>query len=131
MSKNQALLEGVVGQDPKIRAINDTWTAFRFSVAWKSRKKEGGKWVDGDTNWLNVELWTKSPSDFEWIKKGVIVDVDGFNVARTYTDGDGNRKTAYAIKSFENVKQIVKGQKKQQDTTTETKDDNDDMSIPF
>lgn len=131
MSVNVAKIEGVVGRDPEYKQINQTWTSIRFSLAWKSRKKEGDKWVDGDTNWFNIELWTKDPESFSWLSKGSVVSVDGMNEARQYVAKDGAKKTAYCIKSFENVKPVERKAKSAIKVETSANSAIDEDIIPF
>lgn len=75
---------------PQLRNAGDT-KVINFSVAIQQRKKEGDKWVNGDTLWKTCEAWGKTAENVAAsFKKGDTVIVVGEERADSF-EKDGEK----------------------------------------
>lgn len=92
---NKALLQGRFTADPELRhtASNIPVTTFTLAVN-RSYQKDGKQ----ETDFINCVAW-RSTAEFvcKYFKKGMLAVVDGSIQTRSYTDKDGNKRTAFEV----------------------------------
>lgn len=91
---NKVILVGRLGKDPVLKHFSNDNAIAEFSVATDEsyRNKEGQK-VD-QTEWHNVKIPTKKQAEIaeKYLKKGMLVYVEGKIRTRSYDDKDGNKR---------------------------------------
>lgn len=91
-------LVGRVGADPDIRFGSNGKAIAKLRVVTSGRRMVDGKWQDVDTTWWSVTAFgpvAEALSDR--INKGNGVIVVGKAKQDTWTDKDGNERTAIAV----------------------------------
>lgn len=90
-------LVGRLGTDPE--RIGTTGARFRLSSSDRA-KNEQGQWEDRDQTWTTIKVWGKN-ADYvmSTLKKGQEVIVVGTMYEDTWTDKEGNKKSAYEFKA--------------------------------
>ena len=95
-SLNKVILIGRVGRDAEYKETANGASLCKFSVA-TSEKYNGQE----KTEWHNIVVWGKSAKVCgQYVKKGMLVSVDGQISSNKYTDKNGNERTSYEIKTF-------------------------------
>lgn len=86
--KNSVSLIGHVGQDPKVREVNQKKVSA-FSLATSETYKKDGERVT-NTTWHNLICWSPLAEVVEkYVKKGSQISIDGKIIYRSYDDKDG------------------------------------------
>lgn len=87
---NKVELQGFLGRDAEVRTFDSGRTLISFSLATnESYKNSKGEWVDS-TTWHNITLWVnKKDENYDFLKKGALVAVNGKMNTRKYTDKNG------------------------------------------
>ena len=109
---NKAIIIGILGRDPEIRALPNGKRKCNMSVA-TSRK-----WTDKDsgekkekTEWHRVVIWNDVLCGVaeKWIAKGSKVAIEGEIQTRKWTDKDGAEKysTEIVVEAFNGSLEIV------------------------
>ena len=108
---NKIELIGHVGQDPELRDANGT-PVCKFSVATKeSWKDKAGEWQN-KTEWHNVVVWRDlADRTAKYIKKGMLVYIEGKMTYRKYQNKDG-----VDVKSADLVARVVKSLERKEQT---------------
>lgn len=97
-SDNFVQIVGTVGGDPEMRFTTGGLAVCSFSVAWSPRKREGDKWVDGETSWFRCTAWRDMAENIaSSIQKGDRVVVTGQVSAREWEDRNGDKRTSVEI----------------------------------
>lgn len=100
-SFNQVILIGRLGKDPVLKeSKGKNATSFvNLSIATYKRFKSGKK----TTNWSQVTYWGDSATAWamEWLKKGMLVQINGELSSRRYTDRQGVERTATDVRAYE------------------------------
>ncbi len=93
-SKNEVTLRGFLGNDPEVNQYATDKSVARVRLATnEGYKKSTGDWVN-ETMWHNLVFWGKQASSAELnLKKGMLVEVQGKLVNRSYKDK--NKITRY------------------------------------
>ena len=75
---NLFILEGTLVREPETKTIGDK-TVIKFSIAENVRTKDAeGKWVDGESNFYDLDYWTENPQFWlQRLQKGTSVVVKG------------------------------------------------------
>lgn len=128
MAYNHVVLVGRLVADPQLRrtGTGKAVTSFRLAVDRPTKEKQ--------TDWLDVVVWEKA-AEFavDNFSKGQEILVDGELQSRSYTDKDGNKRTATEVKA--NVLRFVgsraEPQQEPQQGGFEPMDDDDDENLPF
>ena len=87
---------------------------LRFSLGHNHFKKVGDEFEKTSTSWFVVDIWADNLDQYDWIKKGTKLIVEGKTKIEEYTDKEGNKRPSFRINSssvFEaknNKKQAVK-----------------------
>ncbi|MCF8245736.1 MAG: single-stranded DNA-binding protein [Saprospiraceae bacterium] len=90
---NRVTLIGRLGKDPEVRRLESGVAVAKFSLATSEsyKDKEGNK-VD-TTEWHNVVVWRGQAEIAEkFLKKGMLIYVEGKLTYREYTDKDNVKK---------------------------------------
>ena len=90
---NRVILIGRLGKDPEVRRLETGAVVAKFSLATnESYKDKEGNRVD-QTEWHNVVVWrTQAEIAEKYLKKGMLVYVEGKLTHREYTDKDNQKK---------------------------------------
>lgn len=92
---NKALLQGRFTADPELRSTQSGVSVTTFTLAVnRSYRKEG----QPDADFINCVAW-RSTAEFvcKYFQKGMLAVVDGSIQTRSYTDKDGNKRTAFEV----------------------------------
>jgi single-strand DNA-binding protein len=92
---NKALLQGRFTADPELRSTQSGVSVTTFALAVnRDFKKEG----QPDADFINCTAW-RSTAEFvcKYFQKGMQAVVDGSIQTRSYTDKDGNKRTAFEV----------------------------------
>lgn len=87
------MLIGRLGKDPEVRRLETGAAVAKFSLATSEsyKDKEGNK-VE-NTEWHNVIVWRSQAEIAEkYLKKGMLVFIEGKLTYREYTDKDNQKK---------------------------------------
>lgn len=88
--------------DPEIRFTNAGKTICSLNVAVNERKKEGDRWVDGNTSFYRVTCWDQLGENVAAsVPKGTRVVVTGRVSVRQYDRDDGTKGTSVEITADE------------------------------
>ena len=90
---NRVTLIGRLGKDPEVRRLETGAAVAKFSLATSEtyKDKDGNK-VD-TTEWHNIVVWrTQAEIAEKYLKKGMLVYVEGKLTYREYTDKDNVKK---------------------------------------
>lgn len=128
MAYNHVTLVGRLVSDPQLRrtGTGKAVTSFRLAVDRPTQEKQ--------TDWLDIVSW-ESKAEFAArnFRKGQEVLVDGELQSRSYTDKDGNKRTAVEVKA--NVLRFVGSRAEQEPEAQQggftPVDDDEDEDLPF
>ncbi len=93
---NKALLQGRFTADPELRHTASNIAVTTFSLAVNRSYVRQGQ--ERETDFINCVAW-RSTAEFvcKYFKKGQQAVVDGSIQTRSYTDKDGNKRTAFEV----------------------------------
>jgi single-strand DNA-binding protein len=129
MAYNHVTLVGRLVADPELRRTGNgkPVTSFRLAVDRPTKEKQ--------TDWLDIVAWEqKAEFAARNFRRGQEVLVDGELQSRSYTDKDGNKRTAVEVKA--NVLRFV-GSRAEQEPEPEAQQggftpiDDEDEQLPF
>jgi single-strand DNA-binding protein len=87
---NKVFLIGHLGGDPEVRRLDTGATVARFSLATGENYKDKEGNLQKKTEWHNVVVWRELADRAEkFLKKGMLLYVEGKVSYRKYTDKDG------------------------------------------
>lgn len=90
---NRVTLIGRLGKDPEVRRLESGAAVAKFSLATSEsyKDKDGNK--QETTEWHNVVVWRSQAEIAEkFLKKGMLIYVEGKLTYREYTDKDNVKK---------------------------------------
>ncbi|WP_067618245.1 single-stranded DNA-binding protein [Dissulfuribacter thermophilus] len=91
-SVNKVILIGRLGADPEIRYTQAGTPVASFRIATNNRIKRGEEWVE-EPEWHRIVAWNKLAEICEqYLKKGMLVYIEGQLRTRAWEDQDGNRR---------------------------------------
>jgi single-strand DNA-binding protein len=94
---NNTVIVGRLGQDPELRYFEAGTCKSRFSLAVD---RPGGSRENKITDWFNIEAWGKlAEFSGEYLKKGMMVSVQGSIEVDVWTDQTGNTRENPSIKA--------------------------------
>lgn len=97
-SVNKVELKGRVGHDARILKVENGGTAARFTLATNEIIKGRNDTLREETTWHNVVAWSKKGMpDFDKIRKGTFVAVEGKIRYVKYTSTTGEEKNITEI----------------------------------
>jgi len=91
---NKVTLIGRLGKDPVLKTFSNDNAIAEFSLATdESYKNKEGQKVD-QTEWHNIKIPTKRQAEIaeKYLKKGMLLYVEGRIRTRSYDDKDGNKR---------------------------------------
>ncbi|MBI1226156.1 MAG: single-stranded DNA-binding protein [Bacteroidetes bacterium] len=90
---NRVTLIGRLGKDPEVRRLESGAAVAKFSLATsESYKDKDGNKVE-TTEWHNIIVWRSQAEIAEkFLKKGMLIYVEGKLTYREYTDKDNVKK---------------------------------------
>lgn len=92
-------LDGRLVDDVELRFTTSGKAVASFRVACSDRRKDGDKWVDGDSTFLTCTAWEQlAESCAESLQKGTAVVVTGKLAQESYEAKDGTNRTVYKVK---------------------------------
>ena len=124
---NQINLIGRTTKTPELRKTQSGTSVTSFTLAVDRRDK------DKNTDFISCVAWSKTAEIInDYVGKGQLIGVTGRLQIRSYTDKEGNKRTAaeVIVDTFDFC------ERKQSDTQTPTSDfaeleDEDDGDLPF
>ena len=96
---NLFILEGTLVREPETKTIGDR-TVIKFSIAENVRTKDAeGKWVDGESNFYDLDYWTENPQFWlQRLQKGTSVVVKGtLRQEKWEKDGQKHSKIGFNV----------------------------------
>lgn len=90
---NKVVLVGNLGKDPELRYLENGTAVTKFPLATTEtfKNKDGDKVAH--TEWHYVVMWRKlAETAGKYLKKGMLVYVEGKIKSRTFTDKNGSQK---------------------------------------
>ncbi len=99
---NKVFLVGRLGKDPEVRYLDNNRAVANFTIATNEVfiDKSGNK-VE-QTDWHNIEMWDALARNAEKVlKKGRTVFIEGKIKNETWTDKDGNKRSAVRIRALQ------------------------------
>ena len=99
---NKVFLLGRLGKDPEVRYLDNNRAVANFTIATNEVfiDKSGNK-VE-QTDWHNIEMWDALARNAEKVlKKGRTVFIEGKIKNETWTDKDGNKRSAVRIRALQ------------------------------
>ncbi|MFQ5446270.1 MAG: single-stranded DNA-binding protein [Saprospiraceae bacterium] len=90
---NKVILIGRLGKDPEVRRLESGVAVAKFSLATdESYKDKEGNQVQ-QTEWHNIVVWrTQAEVAEKYLKKGMLIYVEGKLTHREYTDKDNQKR---------------------------------------
>lgn len=97
---NKVILIGHLGKDPEVRHLEGGSSVASFSLATNENYKDKtGEWQK-QTEWHNIVAWGNLAEYAEkWLKKGMLVFIEGKLTHRKYQDKEGNDRYITEVKS--------------------------------
>ena len=88
---NLFILEGNLTKEPETKSFNNR-TVLKFTIAETVRVKDAnGNWVDGESNFYDMDFWTDNPQFWlQRLQKGTAVVVKG-NLKQDKWEKDGQK----------------------------------------
>lgn len=120
LNNNEIRIIGNVGADPVFNSRSKT-PVTNLNVAVTDRKKDGDRWVSGDTTWFRVTVWGREAETVaETIQKGDRVVVIGSIKLSTY-EREGQERSSLEINAetvalWEKPQQTDRASSKPKDT---------------
>lgn len=93
---NVVCLMGRLGSDPELRYTPSQVPVTSFSIA--VQRSYAPKGAERQTDWIDIVAW-RSTAEFitKYFRKGSLIIVQGSIQTRSYTDKDGNKRTAFEV----------------------------------
>lgn len=97
---NKVILIGNLGKDPEVRHLEGGSSVANFTLATNENYKDKtGEWQK-QTEWHNIVAWGNLAEYAEkWLKKGMLVFIEGKLTHRKYQDKEGNDRYITEVKS--------------------------------
>ena len=86
---NKVILIGNLGKDPEIRTLESGDTRALFTLATNEVYKDKNGEIQQNTEWHTVVLWRSLAERAKYLRKGMLVYVEGKLSHRKWTDKDG------------------------------------------
>lgn len=93
---NRALLQGRLTKDPELRYTTNGKAVATVCIAVERNRKNASG--EKETDWINLVVWDKKAELLsKHFAKGQMLIADGSIQTRSYTDKDGNKRTAFEV----------------------------------
>ena len=92
---NLVVLTGRLTADPELKTTPSGVSVTSFSIAVDRRYKQG---EERQTDFINIVAW-RAAAEFvaKYFKKGNLIGIEGSIQTRSYTDKNGNKRTAFEV----------------------------------
>lgn len=92
---NVVILTGRLTADPELKKTTSGISVTSFSIAVARRYRSG---EEQQTDFIRVVAWRQT-AEFvsKYFKQGSMIGIEGSIQTRTYTDRDGNNRTAFEV----------------------------------
>lgn len=126
---SKTILIGRVGKDPVVKQFSNGGSAAEFSLATDDSYTKNGEKVE-QTDWHNIKCTFPKLNEVieKYVKKGMLVYVEGKLKYRSYDDKDGNKRYVTEVVA-DTVKFLSKGEGQAAPASAGANDDGD--SLPF
>ena len=126
---NVAAIVGRLAADPELRHTASGVAVTSFTLAVSRNYSRQGE--ERQTDWIDVVAW-RNTAEFvcKYFAKGSPIGVDGSIQTRSYTDRDGNKRTAFEVVA-ENVFFAGGKSQKPEDQYKEFDMDDNGDDLPF
>ncbi|HFC46692.1 MAG TPA: single-stranded DNA-binding protein [Dissulfuribacter thermophilus] len=127
---NKVILVGRLGADPEIRYTQAGTAVANFRIATNNRVKRGEEWVD-EPEWHRIVAWDRlAETCSQYLKKGMLVYIEGQLRTRSWEDQDGNRRWTTEIHARDMQMLESKGASESQESELEPPPVEED-DVPF
>jgi single-strand DNA-binding protein len=93
---NKALLQGRLTKDPELHYTTNGKAVATVCIAVERNRKNASG--EKETDWINLVVWDKKAELLsKHFAKGQMLIADGSIQTRSYTDKDGNKRTAFEV----------------------------------
>ena len=93
---NVVVLMGRLTADPELRTTPNGISVTSFSIAVDRAYQKAG--TERQTDFINCVAWRQTAEFItKYFQKGSMIAVNGTLQQRSYTDKDGNKRTAYDV----------------------------------
>ncbi len=107
-SLNRVELKGRVGHDAKILRVENGGTVARFTLATNELVKNRDGTYREETTWHNIVAWTrKGMPDFDKIRKGTFLAIEGKIRYVKFTNAGGEEKSVTEIVAYKIIIPLV------------------------
>lgn len=98
MSVNKVILVGRLGRDPETRYTSSGQAVCNFNLATDQTFKDRNGERQKRTEWHRIVLWSKlAEIAQQYLKKGMLVYLEGRIQTRQWDDREGNKRTTTEI----------------------------------
>ncbi len=92
---NLVVLTGRLTADPELKTTPNGISVTTFSIAVNRNYRSGG---DNQTDFINIVAWRQTAEFItKYFKKGNLIGIEGSIQTRSYTDKNGNKRTAFEV----------------------------------
>lgn len=93
---NKVILQGRLGSDPELRTTPSGVEVATVNIAVDRDRKDANG--DRQTDWVTIVAWRNTAKFLStYFQKGRMILVEGRLQMRSYTDRDGNKRTAAEV----------------------------------
>lgn len=93
---NKVVLQGRLGSDPELKTTPSGVEVVTLNVACDRDRKDAGG--ERQTDWISVQAWRQTAKFIsQYFSKGSSILVEGRLQTRSYTDKNGNKRTAFDV----------------------------------
>jgi single-strand DNA-binding protein len=118
MSVNKVILVGRLGRDPETRYTSGGQAVCNFTMATDESYRDRAGERQKRTEWHRIVLWSKlAEISQQYLKKGMLVYIEGRIQTRQWDDRDGNKRTTTEIVG--NVMRMLTSRAESQAAATE------------
>jgi single-strand DNA-binding protein len=98
MSVNKVILVGRLGRDPETRYTSGGQAVCNFTMATDESYRDRAGERQKRTEWHRIVLWAKlAEISQQYLKKGMLVYIEGRIQTRQWDDREGNKRTTTEI----------------------------------
>lgn len=93
---NRVILQGRLGSDPELKTTPNGVEVVSLNVACDRDRKDANG--ERQTDWISVQAWRNTAKFIsQYFTKGSSILVEGRLQTRSYTDKNGNKRTAFDV----------------------------------
>ena len=93
---NRVVLQGRLGSDPELKTTLHGVEVVTLNVACDRDRKDASG--ERQTDWISVQAWRQTAKFIsQYFSKGSSILVEGRLQTRSYTDKEGNKRTAFDV----------------------------------